>query len=598
MVARFGLSGPRSYQHSKIEGRSIESATSSPMTTTSIRRHRISTASLLAMETNSTRDSLRTQQQDQPHHAGRRRRTSGSYAAWGLASAATAVMYFATVAHGFVTPLTSAPFRQAEAGNGLVSGSFAGKRSVCAGQSATSLGAGVLSKLDFKPAVDVYAKFPEPPKTAGTSTGTSTLSHEEVTLLTTAASQPSIVMSLDGPAPNDVDPFALVKKDLAPFSDSIKELVETENPVLTAAAKHFFEKRHGKRFRPTIAMLMSRAVQAGGAIDRDVGGAMATPMPVVDPLRYQRQSQLAQITEMIHVASLIHDDVLDEADTRRGDLAVHKLYSNKVAVLAGDYLLARASVLLARLENVQVVEIMANALDALVQGEIMQAKSSAKDLLDLGHYLRKSYYKTASLICNSCCSAALLGGYTYGSPTTVAAEKYGYHLGLAYQVIDDVLDFTGTADVLGKPAMADMTLGLATAPILYAAEEKKELKPLIKRRFKEQGDVEQTYKLVMGTEGVERAYQLAVFHAQRAVDAIASFPPSEAKDGLIKLAHMAPVRIARHTTTSVYFYRATAEIFFFSFFRRAELAKLWRVREGGGEGLDDVTCETATRRRW
>ena len=115
-----------------------------------------------------------------------------------------------------------------------------------------------------------------------------------------------------------------------------QELVEAENPVLTAAAKHFFEKRHGKRFRPTIVMLMSRALQT------------------TDADQYKKQSQLAQITEMIHVASLIHDDVLDEADTRRGDLAVHKLYSNKVAVLAGDYLLARASVLLARLENVQV----------------------------------------------------------------------------------------------------------------------------------------------------------------------------------------------------------------------------------------------------
>jgi len=96
-----------------------------------------------------------------------------------------------------------------------------------------------------------------------------------------------------------------------------------------------------------------------------------------------------------------------------------------VAVLAGDYLSARASVLLARLENVQVVEIMANALDALVQGEIMQAKSSADDLVDLGHYLKKSYYKTASLICNSCCSAALLGGYAYGSKEALAAEQYG-----------------------------------------------------------------------------------------------------------------------------------------------------------------------------
>lgn len=171
-----------------------------------------------------------------------------------------------------------------------------------------------------------------------------------------------------------------------------------------------------------------------------------------------------------------------------------------------------------------------------------QAKSKADDLVDLGHYLRKSYYKTASLICNSCCSAALLGGHVYGSPMTVAAEQYGYHLGLAYQVVDDILDFTGTSNALGKPAMADMSLGLATAPILYAAEERPELLPLIKRRFKEKGDVDRTYKGVLNSQGVERAYMLATFHAQSAVDALSIIPPSEAKDALIKLAHLVLTR--------------------------------------------------------
>ena len=112
------------------------------------------------------------------------------------------------------------------------------------------------------------------------------------------------------------------------------------------------------------------------------------------------QLNLGQITEMIHVASLIHDDVLDEADTRRGGAAVHTMYTNKVAVLAGDYLLAKASVLLARLQHFQVVEVMASALDALVQGEIMQARSKKEELLDMNYYLRKSYFKTASLICS------------------------------------------------------------------------------------------------------------------------------------------------------------------------------------------------------
>merc|ERR1711966_498933 len=194
------------------------------------------------------------------------------------------------------------------------------------------------------------------------------------------------------------DPFQMVEKELQPFSDSIKELVSSDQPILSMAAKRFFEKRHGKRFRPTIVQLVAKAVAAAkpeeilkddgetfsvdflagkdpaefektggvagwqwsGASDLAEDGGVITPKNHKGSDVWRKQAQLGQIVEMIHVASLIHDDVLDEADTRRGGEAVHKLYSNKVAVLAGDYLLARASVLLARLENTAVVQIMAD----------------------------------------------------------------------------------------------------------------------------------------------------------------------------------------------------------------------------------------------
>lgn len=332
------------------------------------------------------------------------------------------------------------------------------------------------------------------------------------------------------PAPYDVDPFEAVREDLSPFTDSIKELVDTQHPVLSMAAKHFFERRHGKRFRPTIVCLMSRAVS-------HLPAEVLRSSP-----QYKKQGQLGTITEMIHVASLIHDDVLDEAETRRGGMAVHKLYSNKVAVLAGDYLLARASVLLARLNNVEVVEIMATALDSLVQGEIMQLQSNPNDLLDMSHYLKKSYYKTASLICSSCKSAALLAGHSFDSDVAIAAEEYGYHMGLAFQIIDDILDVTQGAEVLGKPAMADMSLGLATAPLLYAAEEVKALRPLIKRRFKEPGDKEAAFEYVLQTDAVQRSRELARWHAQRAVDAAARLPPSEARQALVNVCHIVLTR--------------------------------------------------------
>merc|ERR1712085_61489 len=237
--------------------------------------------------------------------------------------------------------------------------------------------------------------------------------------------------------------------------------------------------------------------QDSGASKVDVEGGVVTSANHKGSDVWRKQGQLGQIVEMIHVASLIHDDVLDEADTRRGGEAVHKLYSNKVAVLAGDYLLARASVLLARLENTAVVQIMATALESLVSGEIMQLKSSPEELLRMESYLRKSYYKTASLVCYACRSCALLGGHAYGS----------------------------------------------TAPILYAAEEFPHLQPLIKRRFKKQGDKQTALEaLYKSKTAMNKAKGLAEFHAQRAVDALLRLPQSEARDALLRLTYVVITR--------------------------------------------------------
>jgi len=370
------------------------------------------------------------------------------------------------------------------------------------------------------------------------------------------------------------DPFKMVEKELKPFADSISELVSSDQPILSMAAKHFFEKRHGKRFRPTIVQLAAKPVAAaepeqfvagdgatdaknssvndgvpsvnkgenvGGYSGWEWGGASDVDVNVSNHQGsdvWRKQAQLGQIVEMIHVASLIHDDVLDEADTRRGGEAVHKLYSNKVAVLAGDYLLARASVLLARLENTSVVQIMATALESLVSGEVMQLKSPPESLLQMESYLKKSYYKTASLICYACRSTALLGGHSYSSTVATAMEEFGFHLGLAFQIQDDILDFTAAENVLGKPALADMDLGLSTAPILYAAEEHKQLRPLIMRRFKKDGDKQTALEyLYKNPTAMNKAKELAKFHAEKAVSALLRLPQSEARDALIRLTH-------------------------------------------------------------
>jgi geranylgeranyl pyrophosphate synthase len=146
------------------------------------------------------------------------------------------------------------------------------------------------------------------------------------------------------------------------------------------------------------------------------------------------------------------------------------------------------------------------------------------------------------LICASCKSAALLSGFEDEDDMTQAAEEYGYHLGMAYQIVDDILDFTGASATLGKPAQADMELGLATAPVLYALAEDKNLKPLIERKFREKGDVQKAVEIASKTNCINKSFELADFHAQRASDAAMRLPPTEARDALLKILHLSIAR--------------------------------------------------------
>jgi geranyl diphosphate synthase len=332
--------------------------------------------------------------------------------------------------------------------------------------------------------------------------------------------------------PDGPDPFEFSKGDVGPLSDKISDLVKADNPVLQMASVQLLEGQKGKQVRPTLVTIMSYACSS---------------LPVEDHKKtrtWALQGQLAQITEMIHVASLIHDDVLDESDQRRGDASVHAKYGNKVAVLAGDFLLATASNLLAELEDTRVVNLMASALKSLVQGEVMQLKLPPQKYCEMDSYVKKSYHKTASLITLSLRSASILGGHEPNSVVTNAAGEYGYHLGLAFQIVDDILDFTASTDELGKPVCADMSLGLATAPVLYALEEEPTLKPRIMRRFKEPEDVSITFDAVHSNDGLalQKARKLAQWHGKCALEALEVLPASEAKDALARLVHIVLTR--------------------------------------------------------
>lgn len=308
--------------------------------------------------------------------------------------------------------------------------------------------------------------------------------------------------------------FTPVEADLRILADNLKQLVGNRHPILCAAAEHLFGAG-GKRIRPAIVLLVSRATM----LEQDI-----TP----------RHRRLAEITEMLHTASLVHDDVVDESNMRRGVPTIHSLVGNRIAILAGDFLFAQSSWYLANLDNLEVVKLLSEVIMDLASGEIQQGLSRFDTDISIESYLEKSYYKTASLIANSSKAAGLLGEV---SPETADhLYNYGRHLGLAFQIVDDILDFTSTTDALGKPVGSDLKSGHLTAPVLFALEEKPYLEALIERQFAQEGDLEQALDLIQDSQGIQRSRELAAHHAKLATEHIAALPPSESHQALLNIA--------------------------------------------------------------
>ncbi|TAQ83274.1 hypothetical protein B7494_g8403 [Chlorociboria aeruginascens] len=367
-----------------------------------------------------------------------------------------------------------------------------------------------------------------------------------------------------------VDPLRMVAKEMKSLTGNIRQLLGSGHPSLDTVAK-YYTQGEGKHVRPMLVLLMSRATALAPKCPRyngqqrnpDIDSAISPSSilsdvnptyPTTSPLAQTQtsypasesdilpsQRRLAEITELIHTASLLHDDVIDHSVSRRGSPSANLEFGNKIAVLAGDFLLSRASVALARLRDAEVTELLATVIANLVEGEFMQLKNTARDEKNptwtpetISYYLQKTYLKSASLISKSCRAAALLG--SSDAVTVDAAYSYGKNLGLAFQLVDDMLDYTISEKELGKPAGADLELGLATAPLLFAWKNYPELGSLVGRKFSQEGDISRARQLVLQSDGLEQTRALAEEYANKAIKAINFLPGSEAKEGLIEMA--------------------------------------------------------------
>ena len=209
--------------------------------------------------------------------------------------------------------------------------------------------------------------------------------------------------------------------------------------------------------------------------------------------------------------------------------------------MAGDFLFAQSSWYLANLDNLQVVKLLSEVIKDFAEGEIQQSLKRFDLRASIDSYLEKSYYKTASLIANSAKAAAVLSDTS--DETAQSLYDYGRNLGLAFQIVDDILDFTGSTEVLGKPAGSDLASGNLTAPVLYALKQQPYLEILIEREFSESEDLNKALEIINNSDGINQARQLAAKHTKLAAESLSCLNASDSKDALHELTNYVVSRL-------------------------------------------------------
>jgi heptaprenyl diphosphate synthase len=309
--------------------------------------------------------------------------------------------------------------------------------------------------------------------------------------------------------------YALVEDDLDELTRRLRDVGRSAHPTFAAAAAHLFGSP-GKMLRPTLVFLASRF------------GPGAHQRVIID---------LAESLELVHTASLVHDDIVDRAEVRRNVPTVNAVWNDDVALIVGDYLFAKAYALAAVLPKPEVIAMVAQTVFALCDGELTEVASEAAMPTE-AEYLERIELKTASLYAACCQGAALLAD---ADPEHVAAlGAYGTNIGLAFQITDDVLDLVGEEDDLGKEVGRDLAEGMPTLPMIYAVAEhdggSSRLAQRIVSRDKDGTEMRDLIAAIRGSGGVQRARERARGFHDAAVAALDRLPAKPERDALREIA--------------------------------------------------------------
>ncbi|MBA6390179.1 octaprenyl diphosphate synthase [Colwellia sp. BRX10-3] len=314
---------------------------------------------------------------------------------------------------------------------------------------------------------------------------------------------------------------ALAQQDMNAVNDLIFSKLHSDVALINQLGVYIVNGG-GKRMRPLLTVLAARAIGYQG----------------------EEHLQLAAIVEFIHTSTLLHDDVVDESNMRRGRETANAMFGNSASVLVGDFLYSRSFQMMSELRNLRIMDILSDATNIIAEGEVLQLMNCNDPETTEESYMKVIYCKTAKLFEAATRLAAVIA--KQDNATELAMLNYGKHLGTAFQLVDDIMDYTADAQEMGKNVGDDLAEGKPTLPLLYAMGHGNEQQKSMIRNAIEHGDgmdhLDDILAAMKQTGSLVYTQKKAEQEADKAINAIAMLPESEYKQALISLAHIAANR--------------------------------------------------------